>query len=85
MHVHCCMIEEEAKKEVWLRTAHYADGKSKDPVPGVFTYLAVTLLRPSFRDVSDDALPVNSVACFREMSARSRGSKLKYRAGEGRE
>ena len=78
------MIELKEKKEVWLRTAHCADGDSKDPVPGVFTYLPVTLPRPSFRDGSDDALPVNSVACFREMSARARGSKLKYRAGEGK-
>eukprot|EP00904_Undaria_pinnatifida_P002097 jgi/Undpi1/11889/HiC_scaffold_4.g01588.m1 len=53
--VHCCMIEQGAKKEVWLRAAHYADGDSKDPVPGVFTYLPVTLLRPSFRDNSTSA------------------------------
>ena len=78
------MIDPGAKKEVWLRAAHHADGDSKNPVPGVFTYLAVTLLRPSFRGVSDDALPVNSVACVREISARARGSKLKYRAAEGR-
>ena len=51
------------KRELWVYAKFLDDSGSKKTVAGGLTYLPVTLLRPSFSEVTDpcaDALPLNS-------------------------
>ena len=50
--VHCCTVDPLARKEMWVH-AQYFEDTDGNAVPGVFAYLPVTVLRPSFSEVTD--------------------------------
>lgn len=51
--VHCCTVEHRHTKELWVQAQYVDEYDSQDAVPDVLTYLPVTLLRPSFSEVTD--------------------------------